>query len=131
MTGYIDKGLVQIGSRHSVEDTTRRIQSVLGEKDLTIFGVIDHSGEASRVGLEMRSTRLVIFGSPKAGTPLMVASPSSAIDLPLKALISEDASGAVWVTFNSPQYLQHRHDIPNDLIGNIAGAGALLQAAVQ
>lgn len=93
--------------------------------------VVDHSGEARRVGLEMRPTKLIIFGSPRAGTPLMLAAPDTAIDLPLKALVYEDDAGTVWVKFNSPEYLRRRHHIPDDLVGNISGAGALLQAAVE
>ena len=79
----------------------------------------------------MRPTQLIIFGSPKAGTPLMVAAPTLAIDLPLKALGWEDAEAAVWVSYNSPEYLQDRHEIPAELVKNIAGVGPLLQKAVE
>jgi len=92
---------------------------------------VDHSGEAQKVGLRMRPTKVLIFGSPKAGTPLMVAAPSLAIDLPLKALVAEDADGKVWVTYNSPEYLQQRHVVPAELIKNLAGAGALIAKAVE
>src|SRR5208283_2789923 len=103
----------------------------LEARGLAVFGRVDHSGEAERVGLKMRPTRLIIFGSPKAGTPLMVASPTLAIDLPLKALIWEDAEGKVWLSYNSPEYLQQRHDVPGELVKNITGIGALLQKAVE
>ncbi|HEV3511764.1 MAG TPA: DUF302 domain-containing protein [Candidatus Sulfotelmatobacter sp.] len=98
---------------------------------MKVFAVIDHSGEAERVGLKMRPTKVVIFGSPKGGTPLMVAAPSLAIDLPLRALVAEDAGGRVSVLYNSPEYLQERHGVPADLIKNLAGAGALIAKAVE
>jgi uncharacterized protein (DUF302 family) len=124
-------GLVRIASPHSVPETLQRLEEILRSKGLTIFARIDHSGEAAKVGLEMRPTQVLLFGSPKAGTPVMVAVPSVAIDLPLKALVAEDDQGKVWVTYNSPEYLQQRHSIPDDLIKNLAGAGALLQKAVE
>ena len=124
-------GLVQVASRYSVDETVQRLESFLGQKGLQVFGVIDHSGEAAKVGLKMRPTKVVIFGSPKGGTPLMVAAPTLAIDLPLKALVAEDENGKVWVSWNSPEYLQQRHGVPEDLIKNIAGAGALLAKAVE
>jgi uncharacterized protein (DUF302 family) len=98
---------------------------------MQVSAVIDHSGEAEKVGLKMRPTKVLIFGSPKGGTPLMVAAPSLAIDLPMKALVAEDAEGEVWVTYNSPEYLQERHGVPADLIKNLAGAGALIEKAVE
>lgn len=91
-------GLVQIASHYSVEETGRRLQEAFAAKGLQVFATVDHSGEAEKVGLKMRPTKVVIFGSPKAGTPLMVAAPSVAIDLPLKVLVAEDAEGGVWVT---------------------------------
>jgi uncharacterized protein (DUF302 family) len=96
-----------------------------------VFARIDHSGEAEKVGLKMRPTQLLIFGSPKAGTPVMIAAPSVAIDLPLKALAWEDAQGQVWLSYNSPDYLKQRHAIPDELVKNIAGVGALLEKAVE
>ena len=125
-----ESGISELKSPYPVDETTDRIQATLQGNGLAIICVVDHSGEARRVGLAMRPTKLVIFGSPKAGTPVMVASPSTAIDLPLKALVYEDDGGTVWVKFNSPEYLRHRHHIPDALVGNIGGAGALLQAAV-
>ncbi len=124
-------GLEQVASRYSVDETVARIESVFAQKGLQVFTVIDHSGEAEKIGLKMRPTKVVIFGSPKGGTPLMVAAPSLAIDLPLKALVAEDDNGKVWVSYNNPEYLQQRHGVPDDLIKNIAGAGALVAKAVE
>jgi uncharacterized protein (DUF302 family) len=124
-------GLVLVRSHHSVDETVRRLQTTFTAKGMQVFAVIDHSGEAEKVGLKMRPTKVVIFGSPKGGTPLMVAAPSLAIDLPLKALVAEDAEGEVWVTYNSPEYLQERHGVPADLIKNLAGAGMLIEKAVE
>jgi uncharacterized protein (DUF302 family) len=113
-------GIVTIPSRHSVDETVRRLEQTLAEKGIELFALIDHSGGAEAVGMHMPPTKLVIFGSPKAGTPLMLASPSMAIDLPLKILVSEDESGSVWVSYNAPAYLAVRHDLPQDLLANIA-----------
>ncbi len=124
-------GLVQIPSRYSVDESVKRLQGALSEKGLQIFAMVDHSGEAEKAGLTMRPTKLLIFGNPKGGTPLMVAAPSLAIDLPLKALVAEDASGKVSVTYNSPEYLQQRHGVPAELIKNLAGAGAVIAKAVE
>ncbi|HTW60051.1 MAG TPA: DUF302 domain-containing protein [Terriglobales bacterium] len=126
-----ETGLVQVASRYSVEETVQRLQNAFVGKGMQIFAVIDHSGEAAKAGLTMRPTKVVIFGSPKGGTPLMVAAPSLAIDLPLKALVAEDAAGKVSVTYNSPEYLQQRHGVPADLIKNLAGAGAVIAKAVE
>jgi uncharacterized protein (DUF302 family) len=114
-----------------MEETVQRLQTAFIGKGMQVSAVIDHSGEAEKVGLKMRPTKVLIFGSPKGGTPLMVAAPSLAIDLPMKALVAEDAEGEVWVTYNSPEYLQERHGVPADLIKNLAGAGALIEKAVE
>ncbi|MGA8617977.1 MAG: DUF302 domain-containing protein [Candidatus Sulfotelmatobacter sp.] len=124
-------GLVQVPSPYSVDETVQRLQSILAQKGLRVFALVDHSGEAEKVGMKMRPTKLLIFGSPKAGTPLMVAAPTLAIDLPLKALVWQDENGKVWVSYNSPEYLQERHRIPQDLVKNIAGVGALVAKAVE
>lgn len=124
-------GLVRVPSRYSVEQTIDRLRTIFTEKGLQIFALIDHSGEAEKVGLKMRPTKVLIFGSPKGGTPLMVAAPSLAIDLPLKALVAEEEDGKVSVTYNSPEYLQKRHGFPAELIKNIAGAGVLIGKAVE
>jgi uncharacterized protein (DUF302 family) len=124
-------GLLQVASKYAVDETVERLESVLAERGVRLFAVIDHSGEAEKVGMKMRPTKLVIFGNPKGGTPLMVATPSVAIDLPLKALVAEDAAGKVWISYNSPEYLQQRHGVPEELIKNIAVVGALVAKAVE
>jgi len=124
-------GLVQIPSRYSVDATMKRLQAAFAAKGLQVFAVVDHSGEAEKVGLQMRPTKVLIFGSPKAGTPLMVAAPTLAIDLPLKALVAEDAAGKVSVTYNDPEYLRERHGVPADLIKNLEGAGVLIGKGVE
>ncbi len=126
-----DNGMQHLSSPYSVPETLRRIESLLQEKGLTVFCRVDHSGEAEKVGLKMQPTQLILFGSPMAGTPVMVASPTIAIDLPLKALVSEDAGGKVWVSYNSPEYLQQRHNVPSELVKNISAAGTLLQLAIE
>ncbi len=124
-------GLVQVASPYSMDETIKRLQAAFADKGLQVFAVIDHSGEAEKVGLKMRPTKVIIFGSPKGGTPLMVAVPSLAIDLPLKALVAEDAAGKVSVSYNSPEYVKERHGVPEELIRNLAGAGAMIAKAVE
>lgn len=124
-------GLLQVASRYSADETVKRLEAVLAERGVKEFALIDHSGEAEKAGMKMRPTKLLIFGSPKGGTPLMVAAPSLAIDLPLKALVAEDEGGKVWVTYNSPEYLRERHGVPEELIKNIAVVGALVAKAVE
>lgn len=124
-------GLIVVQSKRSVDETVVRLEAAFREKGMQVFAVIDHSGEAEKVGLKMVPTKVIIFGSPKGGTPLMVAAPSLAIDLPLKALVAEDADGKVSVTYNDPEYLRQRHGVPADLIKNLAGAGALIAKAVE
>lgn len=124
-------GLIQIASRYSAEETVRRLQAAFAEKALHLFAVIDHSGEAEKAGLRMPPTKVLIFGNPKGGTPLMIAAPSLAIDLPLKALVAEDAAGKVTVTYNDPEYLRQRHSVPAEVIKNLAGAGAVIAKAVE
>jgi uncharacterized protein (DUF302 family) len=126
-----ENGLIQIASRYSVEETLLRLESALAAKGLQIFARVDHSGEAEKVGLKMLPAKLLIFGNPKGGTPLMVAAPSIAIDLPLKALVSQDADGKVWLTYNSPEYLKERHGVPDALVKNIAVAGPILEKALE
>jgi uncharacterized protein (DUF302 family) len=124
-------GIVDELSHHSVVDTVDKLKGILLSKGVMLFAIVDHSGEAEKVGMKMRPTKLLIFGSPKAGTPLMQAAPSVAIDLPLKILVWEDEQGKVWVSFNSPAYLQQRHGIPPDLIQNIAVVEALAAKAAE
>jgi uncharacterized protein (DUF302 family) len=122
-------GIADVPSSHPVDETVERVKSILQSKGITLFAVIDHSGEAEKVGTKMPPTKLLIFGSPKAGTPLMLAAPSIAIDLPLKILVWEDAQGKVWLSYNSPEYLQERHNLPADLVQNIAVVGTLAAKA--
>ncbi len=113
-------GIVDIPSNHSVEETLERLQGILRAKGVTLFALVDHSGEAEKIGTKMRPTKLLIFGNPKGGTPLMLAAPSSAIDLPLKILVWEDANEKVWLSYNSLAYLKERHGLPDELMPNIA-----------
>jgi uncharacterized protein (DUF302 family) len=113
-------GIVDRSSNHSVDETVARLQDLLRDKNVTLFALIDHSGEAEKAGMKMRPTKLAIFGSPKAGTPLMLAAPSTAIDLPLKILVWEDADQKVWISYNSLAFLKERHDLPEELMSNIA-----------
>jgi uncharacterized protein (DUF302 family) len=122
-------GIVDIPSRHSVDETVSRLKSILEAKGVTLFALIDHSGEAEKVGMKMPPTKLLIFGSPRAGTPVMLAAPSAAIDLPLKILVWEDGSRKVWISWNSPAYLQQRHGFPQELMQNIAAAEQLAAKA--
>ena len=124
-----EEGIVKIPSHHSVDETVDKLKAILKSKGVTLFAVVDHSGEAEKVGMKMPPTKLLIFGSPKAGTPLMLAAPSAAIDLPLKVLVAEDAQGKVWISYNSPDYLKERHGLPPDLLPNIAVVQALAAAA--
>ena len=126
-----ENGLIQVASHYSVDETVKRLEAAFVEKALQVFALIDHSGEAEKVGLKMRPTKVLIVGSPKGGTPLMVAAPTLAIDLPLKALIAEDAAGNVSVTYNDPEYLKERHGVPEELIRNLAGAGVVIGKAVE
>jgi uncharacterized protein (DUF302 family)/uncharacterized membrane protein YidH (DUF202 family) len=126
-----DNGIVRIASQHSVADTVKKLETILQAKSVKLFAVIDHSGEAEQSGLHMPDTKLLIFGNPKAGTPLMLASPSIAVDLPLKILVAEDTAGKVWISYNAPAYLQWRHDLPANLLGNIAVIEALATSAAQ
>ena len=124
-------GMIHLASPYSVPETLRRLESLLQAKGLGQFSRIDNSGEAEKAGLKMRPTQLLIFGSPKQGTPVMVASPTLAIDLPLKALAWEDSSGKVWLSYNTPEYLKQRHNIPDELLKNLSGVGAMLQKALE
>jgi uncharacterized protein (DUF302 family) len=129
MTNMTEPGLTKIPAARSVDETVARITQVLTEKNITLFALVDHSGEAAKAGLHMPPTKLLIFGNPKGGTPLMLAAPSAAIDLPLKLLIAEDAEGKVWITYNSPAYLRARHQFPEELLSNIAGVEAIAKKA--
>ena len=126
-----DNGVVNVASSHSVSETIDRLESLARSKGLTVFARIDFSGDATRAGLAMPPTQMLIFGSPKAGTPLMLAAPSVAIDLPLKALAWQDGGGRVWVSYNAPEYLKSRHGLPEALLPNIAGIKALVEQAAR
>jgi uncharacterized protein (DUF302 family) len=125
-----DNGMVHLSSPYPVEETLKRLDGALQSRGLTVFARVDHSGEAEKVGMKMHPTKLVIFGSPKGGTPVMLAAPTLAIDLPLKALVWEDAGGKVWLSYNTAEYLKQRHNIPDDLVKNLAVIGPLLQSVV-
>jgi uncharacterized protein (DUF302 family) len=125
------KGIVDKRSNYSLDQTVERLEGILQSKGVTLFAMIDHSGEAAKVGMKMRPTKLLIFGNPKGGTPLMLAAPSSAIDLPLKILVWEDGQGQAWVSYNSPAYLQKRHGLPSDLVPNIAVVETLAAKATE
>ena len=124
-------GLIHVASSRSVSETLKTLQTTIEAVGLKVFALVNHSGEAEKAGLKMRPTQLLIFGSPKAGTPLMNAAATLAIDLPLKALVWEDADAKVWISYNSPDYLQQRHGIPADLVKNIAGVGAMVDKAAK
>ena len=123
-----DNGIVELASNHSVDDTLQRLEQRLQAKGVMLFAVIDHSGEAAKVGLTMPPTKLAIFGNPKGGTPLMLAAPRIAIDLPMKILVREDANGKVLVSYNSVAYLAARHGLPVSLEQNLAIIGQLAAA---
>ena len=131
MQSSASEGIVTKASAYSVAETVDRLKTALASKGLTLFALIDHSGEAERAGLTMQPAKLLLFGSPRAGTPLMVASPLLALDLPLKALVWQDGDGRVWVSYNSTQYLAERFTIPPDLPKNIAGVEMLIAGALQ
>ena len=116
----INKGIIDKPSKHSVDETVEKLKKFLEAREITLFALVDHGGEAEKAGMKMRPTKLMIFGSPKAGTPLMLAAPSMAIDLPLKLLVWEDGQEKVWVSYNSPEYLKERHNLPQELLQNIA-----------
>jgi uncharacterized protein (DUF302 family)/uncharacterized membrane protein YidH (DUF202 family) len=131
MTSGASSGIVDTPSHHSVDQTVERLKEMLRAKGVMLFALIDHAGEAEKAGMQMRPTKLVIFGNPRAGTPVMLAAPSIAIDLPLKILIWEDGQGRVWVSYNSPAYLQERHGVPQELMPAIAAVGALAAKAAE
>jgi uncharacterized protein (DUF302 family)/uncharacterized membrane protein YidH (DUF202 family) len=131
MNAPTENGIVTLPSQHSVDETVAGLQAMLDAKGVKVFTLIDHSGEAEKAGLPMHPTKVLIFGSPKAGTPLMVAAPSIAIDLPLKILVWEDGAGKVWIAYNSPAYLQTRHRVPPELVRNIAVVETLAAKAAE
>jgi uncharacterized protein (DUF302 family) len=126
-----DNGMIHLSSPHTVSETLARLETIVKTKGIPILALIDHSGDAERNGLKMQPAKLLIFGNAKAGTPLMIASPTVALDLPLKALVWEDSGGKVWLSYNSPDYLRQRHAIPDNLLHNIAGIGPICAEAVR
>jgi uncharacterized protein (DUF302 family) len=132
MTPNPDNGIVTIPGHHPVDSTVEKLTGILQAKGIKLFALIDHSGEAEKAGLRMPPTKLLIFGNPKGGTPLMLAVPAIALDLPLKILVWEDVNSRVWISYNSADYLQTRHHIPAELLPNIAVLRSLAeQAAAQ
>jgi uncharacterized protein (DUF302 family) len=126
-----ERGIVQLPSRHSVLATMDRLESLLKERGITVFARIDFSGDAARAGLTLRPQQLLIFGNPKAGTPLMATEPTAGLDLPLKALVWEDADGCTHIAYNDPQYIVRRHGLPAGLGANLAAALPILEHAAQ
>ena len=126
-----ESGIVRVLSGHSVDQTVEKVEELLRAKGVKLFALVDHSGEAAGAGLQMRPTKLLIFGNPKGGTPLMRASPSVAIDLPLTFLVAEDETGQVWISYNSPEYLRARHGFPEELVRNIAVVEVLARTAAE
>jgi uncharacterized protein (DUF302 family) len=127
----MQEGIRTIPSRHSVDETVTRLQTLLQQKGIKLFALIDHSGEAAAAGLEMHPTKVLIFGNPRGGTPLMVAAPSTALDLPLKILVAESATGEVLISWNDPAWLQQRHDFLSALTQNLGIAEVLAKAAAE
>jgi uncharacterized protein (DUF302 family) len=125
----LDNGVVRVPSRHPVAETIERLQALLKERGILVFAHIDFSGDAARAGLSMRPEQMVIFGNPKAGTPLMQESPASGLDLPLKALVFEDGDGKTWIAYNDPEYIVQRHGLRASLSANLAAAMPLLKLA--
>lgn len=126
-----DNGMIHLSSPYSVPETLARLEAIVKAKGLTILARIDHSGDAAKAGLTMKPTQLLIFGNAKAGTSLMIASPTIAIDLPLKALAWQDPEDKVWLSYNDPNYLKQRHSLPDNLVQNIAGIGPICTEAVR
>jgi len=131
MASSAENGIVRIPGNHPVDETVAKLQGILQAKGVKLFVVVDHSGEAASAGLKMPDTKLLIFGNPKAGTPLMLAVPSVALDFPLKILVAEDDAGKTWISYNSTAYLQSRHALPAELLPNIAVIEALAAKAAE
>ena len=126
-----ENGIVSQPSHHSVDETIEKLKKLLEAKNVKIFALVDHSGEAEKAGMKMRPTKLLIFGNPKAGTPLMIASPSIALDLPLKMLVAEDTNGKVWISYNDAEYLRARHNLAKEFVQTLSAARALAAKAME
>jgi len=122
------QGIERVPSTRGFDETVAHFEQLIAAKGMLLFANIDFTGDAKRAGLSMPRMRLLVFGNPKSGTPVMTAAPSSALDLPLKLLVSEGSEGKVWLSFNSPEYLAQRHGIPTELVANIAGIRGLVAA---
>ncbi len=129
MKSTLQSGIVVQKSNHSVDVTVQKLRDLMETRGIKLFALVDHSGEAEQVGLHMNPTKLLIFGNPKAGTPIMVATPTAAIDLPLKILVSADNAGVVWIYYNSSEYLHRRHGFPETLVGSLAVVEKLAESA--
>ena len=126
-----ESGILRIPSSHPVAETLARLEGLLKERGIMVFARIDFSGDAGRAGLTMRAEQMLIFGNPKAGTPLMQAEPLCGLDLPLKALVFEDSGGKAWIAWNDPQYIVRRHALPAALAANLAAVTPLIEHAAQ
>ena len=124
------EGIISKASKYSVPETLHRLETILGEKGIKVFALVDHSGEAEKAGLKMPPTQLLIFGNPKGGTPVMLAAPLAAIDLPMKALAWQDAGGKVWLSYNDPAYLQRRFGLSDEVMKPLAGLSAVIEQAL-
>ena len=131
MNDHPENGIVSLRANRSVGDIVAGLLAIFRGKGIRLFALIDHNGEAKKVGMEMPPTKLLIFGNPKAGTPLMLAAPTIAIDLPLKILVWQDAGGQVWVTYNAPAFLEQRHSLPQNLLANINVVASLAENAAK
>jgi uncharacterized protein (DUF302 family) len=131
MEAPVIDGLTVLPTQRTVADILARAVSIAQARGVTVFAKIDFSGDAAKVNLTLRPTGMVILGNPAAGTPVMSAAPTSAIDLPLKILAFEDAEGHTWVAYNDPKYLQRRHGFPDALVSNLAAIGGLAQAVAR
>ena len=121
------KGIVSVKSSQSFSETCRRMELLIKTRSMIIFGDVDFQRDAERAGLRLWPARLFIFGNPASGTPLIQAAPTSALDFPLKVLVTQDLSGGVWLRYNSPAYLAERHGIPANLLKNISGIEGLVE----
>jgi uncharacterized protein (DUF302 family) len=124
------EGIISKPSKYSVPETLHRLETILTAKGIKVFALVDHSGEAEKAGLKMPPTQLLIFGNPKGGTPVMLAAPTSAIDLPWKALAWTDANGQVWLSYNDAAYIQRRFGLSAELMQPLAGLGAVIEQAL-
>ena len=129
MSSPLENGIVTIPGSQPVDETVETLRRLLAQKGVTLFAIVDHSGEAAKAGLTLPPTKLLIFGNPKAGTPAMLASPTSAIDLPLKILVWQNQQGETQLTYNTAEYLAHRHNIPAELTAALNAAAQFASAA--